>query len=141
MDLQQPLSQPDKISDALDIAPLVVEEVPVEEVIIEDDRNRIEQDYEFARQNLRGMLEKGHKALETLMQVADSAQTARSYEVMSELLTTLANANKDLLELARRKEDLKPTPAQRTSITNNNLFLGSTAELLKLVKEAKKVNE
>lgn len=114
------------ISDALDIAEF--EEVTIEH-FKEDD------DYTFARKNLRNILEKGSIALDKMLEVADLSQHPRSYEVVSTLINSLSASNKDLLELSEKKKRIEKAENKidNNNVTNN-LFIGSTAELQKLLK-------
>ncbi len=114
------------ISAALDIAEF--EEVTIEH-FQEDD------DYTFARKNLRNILEKGSVALDKMIEVADLSQHPRSYEVVSTLINSLSASNKDLLELSEKKKRIEKAENKidNNNVTNN-LFIGSTAELQKLLK-------
>lgn len=114
------------ISDALDIAEF--EEISIEH-FQEDD------DYTFARKNLRSILEKGSIALDKMIEVADLSQHPRSYEVVSTLINSLSASNKDLLELSEKKKRIEKAENKidNNNVTNN-LFIGSTAELQKLLK-------
>jgi hypothetical protein len=119
------MSNDDIISQALDIAK---DDYTVESQIVPSD-----DDYEFARRNLRDILEKGSTALDRMIEVADMSQNPRSYEVVSTLINSLSSSNKDLLELTEKKKKIEKTE-QKTETVNNNLFIGSTAELQKLIK-------
>lgn len=115
------------ISDSLDIAE---PEVQAEFIPNED-----QTDFEFARQNIRNILEKGSVALDKMLEVADLSQHPRSYEVVSTLIKSLSDTNKDLLELAEKKNRIEKAKSQTESQTiNNNLYI-STTELLKLIKQ------
>lgn len=114
------------ISDALDIAEPIVEAT----VISQD----AETDYEYARQNIKGILEKGNVALDRMLEVADLSQHPRSYEVLSTLIKTLSDTNKDLLELKEKQTRIdKSKSTNETQTINNNLYI-STNELLKLIQ-------
>ena len=115
------------ISDALDIAEF--EEITIEHFQEDDD------DYTFARKNLRSILEKGSLALDKMIEVADLSQHPRSYEVVSTLINSLSASNKDLLELSEKKKRIEKAENKidNNNVTNN-LFIGSTAELQKLLK-------
>jgi hypothetical protein len=94
-----------------------------------------ENDYEFARQNIKNILHKGNIALDKMLDVADLSQHPRSYEVVSTLIKSLSDTNKDLLELAEKKNRVEKGKTQIENHTiNNNLYI-STSELLKLIKE------
>jgi hypothetical protein len=95
---------------------------------------QVEDDFEYARGNLIAAIEKGQEALTGILDVAGMSQNPRSYEVVATLLKTVADANKDLLELQKRKMDLTGVGPNPTTV-NNNLFVGSTAELQQLIKK------
>jgi len=115
------------ISDSLDIAE--------PEIQAEYLPNEGSTDFEFARQNIRNILEKGSIALDKMLEVADLSQHPRSYEVVSTLIKSLADTNKDLLELSEKKNRIEKVKSQTENQTiNNNLYI-STTELLKMIKE------
>jgi hypothetical protein len=115
----------DPIGQALDLAPVNhPTPVPID---------KTETDFEYARGNLINIIEKGNEALDGILDVAGMSQHPRSYEVVATLLNSLAAANKDLLELSKRKKELTDESAPKT--VNNNLFIGSTAELQKILKQ------
>ena len=70
-----------------------------------------------------------------MLEVAQMSQHPRSFEVVAELIKTMAETNKDLLELSKRKKDLDESDAKSPQTINNNLFVGSTSELTKLIKQ------
>jgi hypothetical protein len=115
----------DPIGQALDLAPVNhPTPVPID---------KTETDFEYARGNLINIIEKGNEALDGILDVAGMSQHPRSYEVVATLLNSLAAANKDLLELSKRKKELTDESSPKT--VNNNLFIGSTAELQKILKQ------
>lgn len=115
------------ISDSLDIA-----EPSIEAEFI---AGEAQTDFDFARENIRNILEKGNIALDRMLEVADLSQHPRSYEVVSTLIKSLSDTNKDLLELAEKKNRIEKVKTQTESQTiNNNLYI-STTELLKMIKE------
>ena len=91
-------------------------------------------DYEYARRNLYDVIEKGNNALEDIMDVAKQSESPRAYEVVTNLIKTMVDANKDLLQLAKTKKELEAREPEKAQVTNNNLFVGSSAELLKMIK-------
>lgn len=121
----------DPIGQALDLAPVNhPTPVPID---------KTETDFEYARGNLINIIEKGNEALDGILDVAGMSQHPRSYEVVATLLNSLAAANKDLLELSKRKKELTDESSPKT--VNNNLFIGSTAELQKILKQQNDVKE
>jgi len=98
-------------------------------------------DYEYARQNMYDIIEKGTSALEDIVDIARQSESPRAFEVVTNLIKTLADANKDLMDLAKKNKELsKPDASNEGNKTvNNNLFVGSSSELLKMIKD--KANE
>jgi hypothetical protein len=96
----------------------------------------VEDDYQHARENLIGVIDKGNEALEALLQIAQQSQQPRAFEVVASLIKTVAEANKDLLEIAKKTKEIENMDGNNSAKTiNNNLFVGSTAELQKLLKK------
>jgi hypothetical protein len=92
-------------------------------------------DYEYARNNLYNIIEKGQNALDDIIDIAKQSESARAFEVATNLIKTMAEANKDLMSLAKAKKDLeKEDVPEQKNITNNNLVLTS-ADLLKMIKD------
>ena len=117
----------DVISKALGLTQI---ELPVAEV---QEIPQIDSDYEYARGNMISAIEKGQEALSGILEVAGMSQHPRSYEVVAKLLDSVTNANEKLLELTKKKMDISGEIGQPRTI-NNNLFVGSTAELQRLIK-------
>jgi hypothetical protein len=102
---------------------------------------REKNDYEYARQNMYDIIEKGSSALEDIVDIAKQSESPRAFEVVTNLIKTLADANKDLMELAKKNKELikSDQPDDGPKTVNNNLFVGSSSELLKMIKD--KANE
>lgn len=94
-------------------------------------------DYEYARQNLYDVIEKGSSALEDIMDIAKQSESPRAFEVATNLIKTMVEANKDLLELAKTKKELEREDVAPTNITTNNNLNITSADLLKLIKNQK----
>ena len=131
----------DKLNDVLDIpasAYKVVEEgkeiLQQADVIIES-ADAVDDDFEYARKNLRDVIERGQEAISGIMMIAREGESPRAYEVISQLINTIASANKDLLDLSKKYKDINSEVKNEntTNVTNNSLFVGSTAELHKLI--------
>ena len=98
--------------------------------------NNRENDYEYARNNLYDIIDKGTSALEDMVDIARQSESPRAFEVVTNLIKTLAETNKDLLELAKKQKELdKKEDSGDPRTVNNNLFVGSSAELLKMIKD------
>jgi hypothetical protein len=137
----------DKIASALGLRPLAevrdeehnlpveVEETSVPTIISEEDDENI-QDLEIARQNIQGIIATGDDALKEMLSIAKQAESARAFEVVSTLMKTLLDANKDFVDISTKKKFAKEevaAPRQEQNVTNNNLII-STADLLKMIK-------
>ena len=94
-----------------------------------------ETDFQYARENLYNLIERGQDGLEELLEIAKQSQHPRAFEVVGQMIDKLANTNKELLNLHKTKKDLTTESAPKT--VSNNLFVGSTAELQKFLKKGK----
>lgn len=119
----------DIIANSLDLQPI--------EDVKSAEQSQIVDDFEYARGNMIAAIEKGQEALSGIVDVAGMSQHPRSYEVVATLVKAVADANKDLLELSKKRKELEKTDDGGPKTVNNNLYLGSTADLLKLLKDNK----
>ena len=132
-----------KLSELFDVNPIAtnVEIVSSTEVMPVKSEDVVETDTEYARRNIRDLIDKGSVAVDNLLQVSKESEHPRAYEVVAGLMKTMADLNKDLLELQKRKKDLQPqldSASNRGNITvEKAVFVGSTAELLKQIRENK----
>jgi hypothetical protein len=102
----------------------------------------VQDDFDYARENLMDVIGKGQEALFDLMDVARQSQHPRAYEVLSTLMNTMVGASKDLLELqAKKKKLLEADPEANNQQVTNNLFVGSTAELQKMLDQRRNNSE
>ena len=93
-----------------------------------------ETDFQYARENLYNLIERGQDGLEELLEIAKQSQHPRAFEVVGQMIDKLANTNKELLNLHKTKKDIQAEkPSGPTNVTNA-LFVGSTSELQKLLK-------
>ena len=126
----------DVIANSLGIPSMTIPPPPNPVVIQSKEKN----DYEYARQNMYDIIEKGQSALEDIVDIARQSESPRAFEVVTNLIKTLADANKDLMDLAKKNKELtKPDASNENKTVNNNLFVGSSSELLKMIKD--KANE
>ena len=128
-------------TDKSDLVKIEVEPEIIEEISSnrEDDiENDIEEDYKSSRKNIYDLMNKGYKALDGILELAEDDESARTYEVAGQMLKTMSELNKDAIELQTRLEELKQIESKTTkNVTNNAVFIGSTAELQKLIKGEK----
>jgi hypothetical protein len=122
----------EKLSEVLDIEPINYDNIEV----IESSKTEIEDDAEFARQNIRELIEKGNNAMDSLLMVAKQSDHPRAYEVAANMLKSLTDMNKDLMEIQKRKKDLEPKQIETSGGINVDkaVFIGSTKELIKALK-------
>ena len=135
----------DKLNDIFDVQGKIVEQALVPAVVEQvkepvstgaPNDESIDADYEYARENLKLFIEQGKVAMENIIFLAKEGESPRAYEVVGQLIKTLSDTNKDLLDLGKKVKDLKSKkddtqqPAQHIT---NALFVGSTAELQKLI--------
>jgi predicted house-cleaning noncanonical NTP pyrophosphatase (MazG superfamily) len=105
---------------------------------ITSDDDDFKTDYSYTRENYYNLMEKGHEALDELLEIAKSTEQARHFEVVSQLIKNLGDTNEKLFALQKIKKDLTNHVSTVPSNVNNNLYVGSTAELLKLLKSTEK---
>jgi hypothetical protein len=136
----------DSIADALDLDPIqdflpAVEPVKaVVEFNTEANKN-LENDYKYARENLYNVIERGTDALNGIVDLAQQSQHPRSFEVVADLVRTLASANKDLLAIQKQVRELQPEEKGPSKVTNN-LFVGSTKDITDLLAgTARQINK
>ena len=121
------------LSEVLDVEPIrSTELLPATPV------TKVDDDADFARDNIRTLIEKGNLAVDGILHVAKESEHPRAYEVAANLIKNLSDLNKDLMEIQKRKKDLAPQ-AQRSGDINVDkaVFVGSTTELVKFLKSNK----
>jgi predicted transcriptional regulator len=129
----------DPISNALNLAPLQYEQ-QVDKLIAKAHDDSARNDFEAARANLYEVIQTGQEAMDKLTEIASQSQHPRAFEVLAKLMDTMVNTNKELLELQTkiRQIDAADSPiSEQAKTINNNLFVGSTTELQKVLKELK----
>ena len=123
----------EKLSEVLDIEPYLQESTT--EIV---ETNAIEDDAEYARQNLRKLIDKGNIAADHIVEIAKQSEHPRAFEVAANMMKNLAEMNKDLLEIQKRKKDLTGVAESKSNINvDKAVFVGSTTELVKFLKSNK----
>jgi len=128
----------DSIEKALDVKTEVLkpneksEKSPIQKV----DGDEISKDYEYSRGNLYSLIEKGQEAVDGILELAQESDSARAYEVAATTIKAVADTTDKLIDLQQKMKDLEADPKGPTNVTNA-LFVGSTAELSKLIKKQK----
>lgn len=107
-----------------------------------DSDGNVDNDFEYARQTYHDILAKGSAALDDMMEVARATEHPRAFEVLSTMMKTLADVNGNLLDLHKKKKDIRGKAQQvgslTTPVTNNNLFVGSTTDLQRMIMDQMK---
>jgi len=132
------MSKFDAINNSLDIEVVDEDEsLPSkkEAKTLEKNKDDSTRDYEYTRGNLYSLIEKGQEALDSIMEVAQEGQQPRAFEVVSQLIKNVADTTDKLVDLQQKMKDLKAEDPKGPSTVNNALFVGSTAELQKLLKK------
>ncbi len=123
------------LSEIFDVEPIEEGRIETMPVVIDDSANQIDADAEFARTNMRSLIDNGNRALTELASVANQSESPRAYEVLATMMKNLAEMNKDLLELQKRKRELAPQSESAKGVNiDKAVFVGSTNELLKMIK-------
>lgn len=97
------------------------------------DKSDIIQDYEYSRSNLRGLIEKGQEAINDLLELAQETDSPRAYEVVGQLIKTVTDSSEKLMDVQKKLKDLEEERST-TNVTNNALFVGTTNEVLSMIK-------
>ena len=96
----------------------------------------VEKDYDYTRGNLYSLIEKGQEAINGIMEVAGETASPRAYEVAGQLIKSVADTTDKLADLHKKVKDIEAdNPKTQNTVTNNALFVGSTSELSKMLKD------
>ena len=129
----------DSIDKALNIESSIVEvqkdssEIQIVPEVKSDD---IKKDYEYTRANLYSLIEKGQEAINGIMELAGESDSPRAYEVAGQLIKSVGDVTDKLIDLQKKLKDVEEDTVKTTNnVTNNAVFVGSTSELSKLLKQ------
>ena len=125
----------EKLDEAFDVEPTEVEVTERKIEKIKSGSEDIKKDYEYTRGNLYSIIEKGQEAINGILELAQESEMPRAYEVAGQLIKNVADATDKLLTLQQKLKDVQEEKDTKGPTTvNNALFVGSTAELQKLLK-------
>jgi hypothetical protein len=111
-------------------------DIEVVDIVKEDSSKDIKKDYEYTRANLYSLIEKGQEAINGILELAGEGGSPRAYEVAGQLIKSVADTTDKLMDLQKKlKEVEEDAPKTTNNVTNNALFVGSTSELSKLLKQ------
>ena len=103
---------------------------------LKDISGDVEKDYEYTRANLYSLIEKGQESLNGIMELAGESASPRAYEVAGQIIKSVADTTDKLMELQKKVKEVDEEKAKGPSqVTNNALFVGSTSELSKMLKD------
>jgi len=104
--------------------------------IVKSKDSDIRKDYEYTRANLYSLIEKGQEAINGIMELADEGGSPRAYEVAGQLIKSVADTTDKLIDLQKKLKDVEEDSKKTTNnVTNNAVFIGSTSELQKMLKQ------
>lgn len=127
----------EKLDEAFDVEPTEVEVTEKKIEKIKSGTEDIKRDYEYTRGNLYSIIEKGQEAIDGILELAQESEMPRAYEVAGQLIKNVADATDKLLTLQQKLKDVQEEKDTKGPTTvNNALFVGSTAELQKLLKNS-----
>ena len=132
-----------QLDNAFNITPEVVEDEKVgitpEQKPDRFTKDEITRDYEYTRGNLYSIIEKGQEAIDGILELAQESDMPRAYEVAGQLIKSVSDATDKLMDLQKKLKDVnEETQSKGPNTVNNALFVGSTAELAKLLKNGVK---
>jgi hypothetical protein len=127
----------DELNDAFNVDGEIVTKEIIEEKIekVAENTDDIKKDYEYTRGNLYSLIEKGQEAINGILELAQESEMPRAYEVAGQLIKNVADATDKLMDLQKKLKSIEEEGSSKgpTNVTNA-LFVGSTAELSKLLK-------
>ena len=113
--------------------------VEVDAIVKADEVTKVDEvkkDYDYTRGNLYSLIEKGQEAINGIMEVAGETASPRAYEVAGQLIKSVADTTDKLADLHKKVKDIEEdNPKTQNNVTNNALFVGSTSELSKMLKD------
>ena len=131
-----------ELEEAFDVASEIVadnKKVGIQKPPVDRDKTDIRNDYEYTRGNLYSIIEKGQEAINGILELAQESDMPRAYEVAGQLVKSVSDATDKLMDLQKKLKDVEEETVQKgPSTVNNSLFVGSTADLAKMLKEATK---
>jgi hypothetical protein len=132
------MSEFDSIDDALNVESSIVEVDNTPKSIAKpEQKTDISKDYEYTRANLYSLIEKGQEAINGIMELAGEGGSPRAYEVAGQLIKSVADTTDKLIDLQKKLKDVEEDVSSKgpNTVTNNAVFVGSTSELQKLLKQ------
>jgi len=122
LNIESNIVEVEKVKEELKISPLKTDD--------------IQKDYEYTRANLYSLIEKGQEAINGIMELAGEGGSPRAYEVAGQLIKSVGDVTDKLIDLQKKLKEVEDESVKTTNnVTNNAVFVGSTSELSKLLKQ------
>jgi hypothetical protein len=131
----------DNLEDTFDVASDIVEatkEVKVMKPPLDREKTDVKKDYEYTRGNLYSIIEKGQEAINGILELAQESEMPRAYEVAGQLIKSVSDATDKLMDLQKKLKDVEEDIQKGPTNVTNALFVGSTADLTRMLKDAQK---
>lgn len=122
LNIESKFTQVERVREEIEISPMKIEDM--------------QKDYEYTRANLYSLIEKGQEAINGVIEIANDGGSARAYEVAGQLIKSVGDVTDKLMDLQKKIKDIEGDKIKTTNNTMNNaIFVGSTSELSKLLKQ------
>ena len=137
--MKDPFTDIDKALGVFDPVETVIQQnnIVVPKKVVKSNEDDIENDYKYQRENFYGLVERGQDAIDGILELAKESEHPRTYEVALNGIKQVAEVTEKLGELQEKMRKLKEVPNHAPRTVNNALYVGSTAELQKMLKEKK----
>ena len=137
--MKDPFSDIDKALGVFDPVETAIQQnnIVVSKKVIKSNEDDIDNDYKYQRENFYGLVERGQDAIDGILELAKESEHPRTYEVAGNLIKQVAEVTEKLADLQEKMRKLKEVPDHAPRTVNNALYVGSTAELQKMLKEKK----
>ena len=136
---QESTNKFDGIEDALNVDSEIVPAAPKAEIVdTTATKDQLKKDYEYTRGNLYSLIEKGQEAVDGILELAQESDQPRAYEVAGQLIKHVGDVADKLVDLQKKVNEIEnPKKTKEVNTTNNTMFVGSTADLAKFLKQQK----
>ncbi len=135
---QEPTNKYDGIEEAMDVETEIVP-APKADIVPEEvtaTKDQLKKDYEYTRGNLYSLIEKGQEAVDGILELAQESDQPRAYEVAGQLIKHVGDVADKLVDLQKKVNEIEnPKKSKEVNTTNNTMFVGSTADLAKFLKQ------
>lgn len=130
----------DDLNKTFDVAGEIVESAKEVDIksITTTEKSDVRKDYEYTRGNLYSIIEKGQEAINGILELAQDSDMPRAYEVAGQLIKSVSDATDKLMDLQKKLKDIEEDIQKGPTNVTNALFVGSTADLTKMLKDMQK---